>query len=29
VGGLAAAVEYFWLFIQPGKKGITGAEPVG
>jgi MIP family channel proteins len=29
VGGLAAAAGYFWLFIQPGKKGITGAEPVG
>jgi len=29
VGGLIAAAGYFWLFIQPGKKGITGAEPVG
>ncbi|MBV9212214.1 MAG: aquaporin [Actinobacteria bacterium] len=29
VGGLAAAAGYFWLFIQPGKKGLTGAEPVG
>jgi MIP family channel proteins len=29
VGGLAAAAGYFWLFIQPGKKGVTGMEPVG
>jgi glycerol uptake facilitator-like aquaporin len=29
VGSVIAAAGYFWLFIQPGKKGITGAEPVG
>jgi MIP family channel proteins len=29
VGGLVAAAGYFWLFIQPGKKGVTGMEPVG
>lgn len=29
IGGLIAAVGYSLLFIQPGKKGITGAEPVG
>ena len=29
VGGLLAAAGYFWLFIQPGKKGVTGMEPVG
>ena len=29
VGGLIAAAGYFWLFIQPGKKGVTGTEPVG
>jgi glycerol uptake facilitator protein len=29
IGGLIASLGYFWLFIQPGKKGITGAEPVG
>jgi MIP family channel proteins len=29
VGSLAAAAGYFWLFIQPGKKGVTGMEPVG
>ena len=29
VGGVVAAGGYFWLFIQPGKKGVTGMEPVG
>ena len=29
VGGVLAAAGYFWLFIQPGKKGATGMEPVG
>ena len=29
VGALLAAAGYFWLFIQPGKKGVTGMEPVG
>jgi MIP family channel proteins len=29
VGGVLAAAGYFWLFIQPGKKGVTGMEPVG
>ena len=29
VGALVAAAGYFWLFIQPGKKGVTGMEPVG
>jgi MIP family channel proteins len=29
IGGLLAAASYFWLFIQPGKKGVTGMEPVG
>jgi MIP family channel proteins len=29
VGAILAAVGYFWLFIQPGKKGVTGMEPVG
>jgi len=29
VGGVVAAAGYFWLFIQPGKKGVTGMEPVG
>ncbi|MFL5781967.1 MAG: MIP/aquaporin family protein [Thermoleophilaceae bacterium] len=29
IGALLAAAGYFWLFIQPGKKGVTGMEPVG
>ena len=29
VGAVLAAGGYFWLFIQPGKKGVTGMEPVG
>ena len=29
IGGVLAAASYFWLFIQPGKKGVTGMEPVG
>ena len=29
IGALLAAASYFWLFIQPGKKGVTGMEPVG
>jgi MIP family channel proteins len=29
VGSILAAGGYFWLFIQPGKKGVTGMEPVG
>jgi MIP family channel proteins len=29
IGGILAAASYFWLFIQPGKKGVTGMEPVG
>jgi glycerol uptake facilitator-like aquaporin len=29
VGALVAAAAYFWLFIQPGKKGTAGMEPVG
>jgi MIP family channel proteins len=29
VGALLAAAGYFWLLIQPGKKGVTGMEPVG
>jgi glycerol uptake facilitator protein len=29
VGAVLAAAGYFWLFIQPGKKGVTGMEPVG
>lgn len=29
LGALLAAASYFWLFIQPGKKGVTGMEPVG
>ena len=29
VGAVVAAAGYFWLFIQPGKKGVTGTEPVG
>ena len=29
VGAVLAAAGYFFLFIQPGKKGVTGMEPVG
>ncbi|HEX8074663.1 MAG TPA: aquaporin [Thermoleophilaceae bacterium] len=29
VGAVLAAGGYFWLFVQPGKKGVTGMEPVG
>ncbi|HEX8066512.1 MAG TPA: aquaporin, partial [Thermoleophilaceae bacterium] len=29
VGGLLAAFVYFSIFIQPGKKGPGGMEPVG
>jgi aquaporin rerated protein, other eukaryote len=29
VGGLLAAVGYFYLYILPGKKGSLGMEPVG
>jgi MIP family channel proteins len=29
VGGIAAAIIYFNLFIAPGKKGMEGLEPVG
>lgn len=29
VGSILAAGGYFWLFIQPGKKGVSGMEPVG
>ena len=29
VGGVLAAVTYFYLFILPGKKGPVGMEPVG
>jgi glycerol uptake facilitator protein len=29
VGGAAAALGYFYLFILPGKKGVEGMEPVG
>jgi glycerol uptake facilitator protein len=29
VGGVAAAVTYFYMFILPGKKGLEGMEPVG
>jgi MIP family channel proteins len=29
LGALAAAAAYFYLFILPGKKGVTGMEPVG
>jgi MIP family channel proteins len=29
IGAILAAAGYFWLFIQPGKKGVAGMEPVG
>ena len=29
VGAILAAGGYFWLFIQPGKKGVSGMDPVG
>jgi MIP family channel proteins len=29
LGALLAAAAYFWIFIQPGKKGTAGMEPVG
>jgi len=29
VGGVLAAVAYFYLFMLPGKKGVDGLEPVG
>ena len=29
VGGVIAAIAYFYLFILPGKKGAAGLEPVG
>jgi glycerol uptake facilitator-like aquaporin len=29
VGALVAAVLYFYVFVQPGKKGEAGMEPVG
>ena len=29
VGGVLAAVVYFYLFLAPGKKGAVGMEPVG
>ncbi len=29
LGGLAAAVAYFNLYVSPGKKGVGGMEPVG
>ena len=29
VGSILAAGGYFWLFIQPGKKGVSGMDPVG
>jgi MIP family channel proteins len=29
IGAIVAAAGYFWLFIQPGKKGVAGMEPVG
>ena len=29
IGAVVASAGYFWLFIQPGKKGAAGMEPVG
>jgi MIP family channel proteins len=29
VGGVAAAVIYFYMFILPGKRGVEGMQPVG
>jgi glycerol uptake facilitator-like aquaporin len=29
IGAVLAALVYFWVFIQPGKKGPGGMEPVG
>ena len=29
LGGLAAALAYFYLFLEGGKKGVGGMEPVG